>query len=59
MGEDPRGVPENLMPYLAQVATGRQDRLRIWGDDYPTPDGTGSARGGQTRNVRRVHSSSR
>jgi UDP-glucose 4-epimerase len=41
MGEDPRGVPENLMPYLAQVATGRQDALRIWGDDYPTPDGTG------------------
>jgi UDP-glucose 4-epimerase len=34
-------VPENLRPYLAQVATGRQDALRIWGDDYPTPDGTG------------------
>ncbi|TNC74941.1 UDP-glucose 4-epimerase GalE [Rubellimicrobium roseum] len=41
MGEDPRGVPENLMPFLAQVATGRRDALRIWGDDYPTPDGTG------------------
>jgi UDP-glucose 4-epimerase len=41
LGEDPRGVPENLMPFLAQVATGRRDALRIWGDDYPTPDGTG------------------
>lgn len=41
MGEDPQGVPENLMPYLAQVATGERDRLRIFGDDYPTPDGTG------------------
>jgi UDP-glucose 4-epimerase len=41
MGEDPQGVPENLMPFLAQVATGRRDALRIWGDDYPTPDGTG------------------
>jgi len=41
LGEDPQGVPENLMPYLAQVATGEQERLRIFGDDYPTPDGTG------------------
>ncbi|TNC52488.1 UDP-glucose 4-epimerase GalE [Rubellimicrobium rubrum] len=41
MGEDPLGVPENLMPFLAQVAAGRRDALRIWGDDYPTPDGTG------------------
>ena len=41
MGEDPRGVPENLMPFLAQVATGRRESLRIWGNDYPTPDGTG------------------
>jgi UDP-glucose 4-epimerase len=41
MGEDPRGVPENLMPFLAQVAAGRRESLRIWGDDYPTPDGTG------------------
>ncbi len=41
MGEDPRGIPENLMPFLAQVAAGRRDALRIWGDDYPTPDGTG------------------
>lgn len=41
MGEDPAGVPENLMPFLAQVAAGRRDSLRIWGDDWPTPDGTG------------------
>lgn len=41
IGEDPRGVPENLMPFLAQVATGRREALRIWGSDYPTPDGTG------------------
>ncbi len=41
IGEDPAGEPQNLMPYLAQVATGRRDRLRIFGDDYPTPDGTG------------------
>jgi UDP-glucose 4-epimerase len=41
IGEDPRGVPENLMPYLAQVAAGRRDALRIWGDDWPTADGTG------------------
>jgi UDP-glucose 4-epimerase len=41
LGEDPQGVPENLMPYLAQVATGEREQLRIFGDDYPTPDGTG------------------
>ena len=41
MGEDPRGVPENLLPYLAQVALGRLPRLRIFGGDYGTPDGTG------------------
>ncbi|GGL69426.1 UDP-glucose 4-epimerase GalE [Wenxinia marina] len=41
IGEDPRGVPQNLMPFLAQVATGRRGALRIWGDDYDTPDGTG------------------
>jgi UDP-glucose 4-epimerase len=41
MGEDPQGVPENLMPYLAQVATGERETLRIFGDDYPTSDGTG------------------
>ncbi|MDQ1105846.1 UDP-glucose 4-epimerase [Nocardioides zeae] len=40
MGEDPQGVPNNLMPYVAQVAVGRQQRLAIFGDDYDTPDGT-------------------
>lgn len=41
IGEDPDGVPQNLMPFLAQVATGRRAALRIFGADYPTPDGTG------------------
>ncbi|HJV83655.1 UDP-glucose 4-epimerase GalE [Noviherbaspirillum sp.] len=41
IGEDPRGVPNNLMPYVAQVAVGRMPRLMVFGDDYPTPDGTG------------------
>lgn len=41
IGEDPRGVPNNLMPYIAQVAVGRRDHLNVWGNDYPTPDGTG------------------
>jgi UDP-glucose 4-epimerase len=41
LGEDPQGVPNNLMPYLAQVAVGQRDRLTVFGDDYPTPDGTG------------------
>ena len=41
IGEDPRGVPNNLMPYVAQVAIGRRPRLQIFGHDYPTPDGTG------------------
>lgn len=41
IGEDPRGTPNNLMPYVAQVAVGRRARLSIFGDDYPTPDGTG------------------
>lgn len=41
IGEDPRGTPNNLMPYVAQVAVGRRDRLQVFGDDYPTPDGTG------------------
>lgn len=40
IGEFPRGVPSNLLPYMAQVAAGMHDHLRIWGDDYPTPDGT-------------------
>jgi UDP-glucose 4-epimerase len=41
IGEDPRGVPNNLMPYVAQVAVGRLPRLRVFGHDYATPDGTG------------------
>ena len=41
IGEDPTGVPNNLMPYIAQVAVGKLARLRVFGDDYPTPDGTG------------------
>ena len=41
IGDDPRGVPENLMPNICQVAVGRRDRLRVFGDDYPTADGTG------------------
>ena len=41
IGEDPRGVPSNLMPYIAQVAVGKRERLRIFGSDYDTPDGTG------------------
>ncbi|MCV2365083.1 UDP-glucose 4-epimerase GalE [Paucibacter sp. DJ1R-11] len=41
IGEDPRGTPNNLMPYVAQVAIGRRPRLQVFGDDYDTPDGTG------------------
>ena len=41
IGEDPRGTPNNLMPYVAQVAVGRLPRLRVFGGDYATPDGTG------------------
>ncbi len=41
IGEDPRGVPNNLMPYVAQVAVGRRPRLQVFGGDYDTPDGTG------------------
>jgi UDP-glucose 4-epimerase len=41
IGEDPRGTPNNLMPYVAQVAVGRRPSLQIFGGDYPTPDGTG------------------
>ncbi|WP_371667401.1 UDP-glucose 4-epimerase GalE [Streptomyces sp. NBC_00289] len=40
LGEDPCGVPDNLLPYVAQVAVGRHDRLRVFGTDYPTRDGT-------------------
>ena len=41
IGEDPNGIPSNLFPYIAQVAVGRRPALRVWGNDYPTPDGTG------------------
>ncbi len=41
IGEDPAGIPNNLMPFVAQVAVGRREFLRVFGDDYPTPDGTG------------------
>jgi UDP-glucose 4-epimerase len=41
IGEDPQGVPNNLLPYVAQVAIGRRERLQVWGNDYATPDGTG------------------
>jgi len=41
IGEDPAGTPNNLMPFVAQVAAGRRPRLRIYGNDYPTMDGTG------------------
>ena len=41
IGEDPLGEPNNLFPFITQVAAGRRERLRIFGQDYPTPDGTG------------------
>ena len=41
IGEDPQGIPNNLMPFVAQVAIGRRECLKVWGNDYPTPDGTG------------------
>lgn len=41
IGEDPRGTPNNLMPYVSQVAAGRREWLSVFGGDYPTPDGTG------------------
>lgn len=41
IGEDPQGIPNNLMPFVAQVAVGRRDKLNVWGNDYPTPDGSG------------------
>ncbi len=40
IGEDPSGIPNNLLPYVAQVAVGKRDKLRIFGDDYPTTDGS-------------------
>ena len=41
IGEDPGGIPNNLVPYIAQVAVGKLAELSVFGDDYPTPDGTG------------------
>ena len=41
IGEDPHGIPNNLMPYVAQVAVGRREYLTVFGNDYPTKDGTG------------------
>jgi UDP-glucose 4-epimerase len=41
IGEDPNGIPNNLLPFIAQVAVGRRPQLSVYGDDYPTPDGTG------------------
>lgn len=41
IGEDPRGIPNNLVPFIAQVAVGKREKLQVWGNDYPTLDGTG------------------
>ena len=41
IGEDPLGIPNNLFPFITQVAAGRRAELRVFGQDYPTPDGTG------------------
>ncbi len=41
LGEEPNGIPNNLMPYITQVASGKLEKLRVFGDDYPTKDGTG------------------
>jgi len=41
IGEDPNGIPDNLLPYISQVAVGKRDKLQVYGDDYPTHDGTG------------------
>jgi UDP-glucose 4-epimerase len=41
IGEDPRGIPNNLLPFIAQVAVGKRAELSVFGNDYPTPDGTG------------------
>ena len=40
IGEDPQGIPNNLMPFIAQVAVGRREKLQVYGNDYPTADGT-------------------
>lgn len=43
IGEDPNGIPNNLMPFVAQVATGKRNELKVYGNDYDTHDGTGEA----------------
>lgn len=40
IGEDPKGIPNNLLPFVMQTAAGRREKVRVWGRDYPTPDGT-------------------
>ncbi len=42
IGEDPNGIPNNLMPFISQVAVGRRASLKVFGNDYPTRDGTGA-----------------
>ena len=44
IGEDPKGIPNNLVPYVAQVAVGKLEAVQVFGNDYPTPDGTGAGR---------------
>lgn len=46
IGEDPQGIPNNLMPFVAQVCVGRREKLSVFGDDYDTPDGTGKTKAG-------------
>lgn len=41
IGEDPKGIPNNLVPYVSQVAVGKLEQIRVWGNDYDTVDGTG------------------
>ena len=41
IGEDPNGIPNNLVPYIAKVAVGQLEKVHVYGNDYPTPDGTG------------------
>ena len=41
IGEDPKGIPNNLLPYVARVAVGKLEKINVFGSDYPTPDGTG------------------
>ena len=45
IGEDPNGPPNNLMPFVSQVAVGRRKQLQVFGGDYDTPDGTGTSQG--------------